>query len=262
MRTTVIVSLGVGTGILVSTLAGLVCLTIALSNCACERNERPEVEVYRPRTGVAGEIERKINERKYGPVDLDAAKEVKNGGLFARIRANRQANACGGAAGACAGSQSRAVTVTTNQVTRTYSGQMTTRSSPSTNSDCANGQCERPNAASSQPGEYPAINPLDVISNTCPTCPVNSNIFTRQEKSIARHEVKTGAFVCSHCRKACIGDEWHTDWVGDGTPITFLCERCYSRMNSNQLMSAYRAYAAKQTASNGKQALMHQEIDR
>ena len=109
--------------------------------------------------------------------------------------------------------------------------------------------------------EYPAINPLEPENGDCTMCRPHVEVEKLLRKKVApRAENKTGSFICSHCRKPHVGEEWHTDWTADGTPITFLCENCYSSMSSQQRIAAYQAYAARQTLKIGKTALLHQEI--
>jgi hypothetical protein len=195
--------------------------------------------IFKPNSGAIGDTERAINDLKYGPVNLDAAKEIKNG-LFARIRDTRQSRICNPVP------QQACVPVQDTRVIepQPYVIQATGIESPS-----------------DPLKEYPAINPLEPQSGDCPTCPPSVEIEKLFRKKVSpRSENKTGAFICSRCRKSHVGEEWHTDWAADGTPITFLCESCYSRMSSQQRLEAYEAYASRQTTKNGRAALLHQEI--
>lgn len=81
----VIVSLSLGT----ATLLTLCCFGLCLSLLFNHRPAEPVADVpFVPHRGEVGQKE--ANELKYGPVNLDAAKEVKNG-IIARIRARRAA---------------------------------------------------------------------------------------------------------------------------------------------------------------------------
>jgi hypothetical protein len=90
----VVISVSIGTGILLVGLVLLICASIAVAAVGTKSPSKPLLDVYRPKTGMAGEVERSINDLKYGPVNLDAAKEIKNGGLFSRIRDRRQSRVC------------------------------------------------------------------------------------------------------------------------------------------------------------------------
>jgi len=90
----VVISVSIGTGILLVGLVLLICASIAVAAVGTKSPSKPLLDVYRSKTGMAGEVERSINDLKYGPVNLDAAKEIKNGGLFSRIRDQRQSRAC------------------------------------------------------------------------------------------------------------------------------------------------------------------------
>ena len=71
--------------------------------------------------------------------------------------------------------------------------------------------------------------------------------------------LKTGAFICSNCRKPKIAD-WHTDWKEDGTPETFLCKSCHAFMTPAQRKAAFDSYQARQFISAGSAGLLHQEV--
>ena len=222
---------------------------------SCVHNTEPNLkqDVFRPKSGAVGDVERSINDLKYGPVNLDAAKEVKNG-LFSRIRDNRQARICAPASQqACVPSQTVRVIDSSDC---TFSNAIV---QPQSYVIQATGI--KP-AESSVIKEYPAINPVEPTNGDCPTCRPHVEVEKLLRKNESpRAENKTGSFICSNCKKPHVGEEWHTDWSADGTPITFLCESCYSRMSAQQRIAAYQAYASRQTKKNGKTALLHQEID-
>lgn len=227
MKTSVVVSVSLGTAFLLAALAsfivaGVAFVTIGIHQPAVSR------DVYKPKTGAIGDIGKQINDLKYGPVNLEASKEVKNG-LFSRLRARRTSSSqptvqtCQG--GSCSTvTYASPVIVETKTITRTVEPE--------------------------QPYVTP-INPLENLdASDCPsgTC-----------RKSPRSEVKTGAFICSNCRKSQVGD-WHTDWRPDGTPVTFLCESCYQRMTPDQRAKAYQGYTARQSKKVGPIGLLHQEI--
>ncbi len=259
MSRAIVVSVSIGTGLLIVCMVLMICLAIGATVCihSVEPNIAPAI--FRPKSGAIGDAERSINELKYGPVNLDAAKEVKNG-LFARIRDSRQSRAC-------ANVQRQAYVPVQQQV---YVPVQKARVIDPT--DCTYSYAiaqpqpfviqatgfESPPTAHK---EYPAVNPLESETGDCPRCRPHVEVEKLlRKKESPRFENKTGSFICSHCKKPHVGEEWHTDWSEDGTPITFLCESCYSRMSSQQRIAAYQAYAARQTLKNGKTALLHQEI--
>jgi hypothetical protein len=239
MSRAVIVSVSVGTGLFIGCMVLMLCVAIGATFCIDSAESMMAPAIFKPKSGAIGDSERAINDLKYGPVNLDAAKEIKNG-LFGRIRDNRQSRICAPV------EQQACVPVQDTRVIepQPYVIQATGIESPS---DAFK--------------EYPAVNPLEPQSGDCPTCRPSVEIEKLLRKKVSpRSENKTGAFICSRCRKSHVGEEWHTDWAADGTPITFLCESCYSRMSSQQRIEAYQAYASRQTTKNGRAALLHQEI--
>lgn len=246
MSRAIVVSVSVGTGLFIGCLVLMLCVAIGATFCVDSTEPTRAPTIFKPKSGAIGDSKRAINDLKYGPVNLDAAKEVKNG-LFARIRDNRQSRICAPA------QQQACVPV---QVTRviepqSYVSQATGISLPQASHNTQTGDNH----------EYPAINPLENQSGDCPSCRPYVEIEKLFRKKVSpRSENKTGAFICSRCRKPHVGEEWHTDWAADGTPITFLCQSCYSRMSSHQRIDAYKAYASRQTSKNGRVALLHQEI--
>ena len=258
MSRAIVVSVSIGTGLLIVCMVVMICLAIGATVClpSVEQTEAPAI--FRPKSGTIGDAERSINDLKYGPVNLDAAKEVKNG-LFAKIRDKRQSRVCNPVQPAYVPVQQVAcVPIQSNRVIDptdcTYSYAVAL---PQPYVIHVTG-IESP---SNPPKEYPAINPLESDASNCPTCrPLVEIDKLLRKRASPRAENKTGSFICSHCKKPHVGEEWHTDWSEDGTPITFLCESCYSRMSSQQRIAAYKAYASRQTTQNGRAALLHQEI--
>ena len=267
MSRAIVVSVSVGTGLLIVCMVVMLC--IAIGATVCMHGSEPSVApaVFRPRSGQIGDAERSINELKYGPVNLDAAKEVKNG-MFARIRENRQSRNCASVQRqVCVPVQQQVVTRVQQQVCVPF---QTTRVIDPT--DCTYSyaiaqpqpyviQATGIESPSTPTREYPVVNPLESETGNCPTCRPHVEVEKLlRTKGSPRSENKTGSFICSHCKKPHVGEEWHTDWSEDGTPVTFLCESRYSRMSSQQRIAVYQDYAARQTLKNGKTALLHQEI--
>ena len=255
MSRAIVVSVSVGTGLLIVCMVLMLCLAIGATFCVQGTENNVAPAIFRPKSGAIGDSERSINELKYGPVNLDAAKEVKNG-LLARLRDNRQVRTCA--------SVQRQVYVPVQQqvIARVQQSVCV----PIQTYSIAQSQPYVIHATgiqtpSTPPKEYPAVNHLESDASDCPTCRPHVEIdkLLRKRES-PRSENKTGSFICSNCKKPHVGEDWHTDWSADGTPITFLCESCYSRMTSHQRIAAYQAYAARQTLKNGKTALLHQEI--
>ncbi len=259
MSRAIVVSVSIGTGLLIVCMVVMLCLAIGATVCIHSNEPTVAPAIFRPKFGAIGDAERSINDLKYGPVNLDAAKEVKNG-LFARIRDNRQARTCASVQRqvfvpvqriACARIQ------TTRVIDPTDCNFSYSIAQPQPYVIQATG-IESPSTATR---EYPAVNPLESETGDCPRCRPHVEVEKLlRKKESPRSENKTGSFICSNCKKPHVGEEWHTDWSEAGTPITFLCESCYSRMSSQQRIAAYQAYAARQTSKNGRTALLHQEI--
>ena len=267
MSRAIVVSVSIGTGLFIVCMVLMLCLAIGATVCVHSTKPLNVPTFYRPKSGSIGDAERSINDLKYGPVNLDAAKEVKNG-LFARIRENRQARAGASVSQVCVPVQQSYVPAQTVRVIDptdcTYSYAIA-QSQPfvlqPTGIQLPMTFVPQPTVINKPNVEYPAVNPLESTTGDCPTCRPNVEVEKLlRKKQSSRSENKTGSFICSHCRKPHVGEEWHTDWSEDGTPITFLCESCYSRMSSQQRIAAYQTYAARQTLKNGKTALLHQEI--
>lgn len=259
MTRTVVVSLSIGTCLLMSLAIAALSTAIILGGHVAIPAASPHSAApapFVPKTGALGELNRLKNEIQYGPVNLDAAKEVKNG-LFDRIRAVRQARLCP----PCQPAPPR-------QPAQTHYSQpihVTTACRFVDPSDCnythivADAASVRAPLVMQPTGiEMPSVVPLATIMAdppsyspapaNCPTCPRDP-----------RTAVKTGSFICSNCRKSQVG-KWHTDWNASGQPITFLCENCYSFMTPQQRETAYRGYIARQTKNVGTVGLLHQEL--
>lgn len=228
----VVVSVSLGTAFLLFVLTVVVVLGTAVATVGVHSQTTQAPSVFRPKTGVIGEIEQQINDLKYGPVNVSATKEVKNG-LFDRIRANRQSRLCQPAQQACSLVQPQAIC---------YSQPI----SPSYSYTTANPIVTQSTGFDEMPITAP-INPLLGSVGDCPSC----------DKS--RAAVKTGTFICSNCRQSQVGN-WHTDWNADGTPTTFLCKRCHAVMSPDQRERAFTAYQARQFSKLSHSGLLHQEL--
>jgi hypothetical protein len=259
MSRVVVVSVSIGTGLLLVCLVVLLCLSIGAAVYFPQDPSHTASDAFKLKTGVANEAERSINDLKYGPVNLDAAKEVKNG-LFDRLFQRR----CSNTPVPVSSSDCEVPTAYTeigsvvdsipiiisHQTDAVYIEPPSTPLSTTT-----------PNVSRETPFEYPPIATPGSESTNCPSCrpvPELNKLFRKKEST--RSESKTGAFICSHCKNPRVGEEWHTDWAEDGTPITFLCKSCYGRLNPSQRVAAYQAYVSRQMLHNGPQALFHQEV--
>ena len=257
MNKPVVIGLSIGTALLFSIGICVLAAAIVLGGSAGKTAEH-DVRPFQPKTGVMGELHRLKNEIDYGPVNLDAAEEVKNGGgLLARIRQNRQ-QACQ----PCPPAPVQSVQVVS--ACRFQSNPVPVeRPIVIDPSDCnfsyvvANSPPQsiivQTTGIPAPAGiEMPSVAPSETLSKLlekdCPTC-----------KKDPRSELKTGSFICSNCRKSQVGN-WHTDWTDDGQPITFLCEACYSFMSPEQRDKAYRGYIARQTKTVGQIGLLHPEL--
>jgi hypothetical protein len=240
----IVVCLSVGSSLLVLLATGIVSTAILLSGC--NLNPQPDSQMIRPfqpKTGVMGELNRLKNEIDLGPVNLDAAKEVKNGGLFARIRANRQARQqcqpCQTSQTVVSACQFQNAPIVVDPSDCNYSQTLATTSVQSI-------------VLQSTGVEMQSVVPPKEIEKAfakdCVTC-----------KTTPRTELKTGSFICSNCRKSQVGN-WHTEWNDAGQPITFLCETCFHAMSPEQRDKAYRGYIARQTKTVGQIGLLHPEL--
>ena len=235
-----VISLSIGTCLLLAAMSVFIVAGFVIVTLKVHPSKPNNVDVFRPKTGVVGEIEHTINELKYGPVNVQATKEVKNG-LFDRIRARRQA------AQVC-----RPCTQPTQ--TTVYSYPVVSYSQPiaqyRTESVVSTSVVVKPVGPVGY--EMPAVSPVNPIeaaqNNECTTC-----------KKDPRSEIKTGSFLCSNCRQSQVG-AWHTEWNEDGTPTTFLCESCWQKLDDAQRRKAHQAYIARQSKSAGVPGLLHQEI--
>jgi hypothetical protein len=204
---------------------------------------------------------------KYGPVNKDAQKEEKNG-LFDRIRANRQSRMMRNnnvQSSCCVPVQAipvQAYTVQTQGVAMDCT-------------DCNYSyQVAQPVVL---PAEYPMFepsgpngpppSPIMTPTQTPGPCPDGScrpapmSLFDEPVSYDHKSELKTGSYVCSSCRRARVGNQWHTDWTPDGKPVTYLCTDCNERLNANQKNAVYDRYVARQTKTLGAIGTYHPEIE-
>jgi len=211
------VSLSIGTVVFVFMMVALIVVTAFL---VMPLHVSKPVPYSLPRRSDIGELEKVLNELKYGPVNMDAAREEKHG-LFDRLRARRQQ-------ARCVPTQAAIEPSDCNYYRPVVTREVVTIAAP---------------APPPAVVEYPIANPLAVVVEQpvdCADCKVVS----------ARDEPKTGAFACSNCRNSQITD-WHTEWKEDGTPVTFLCVACYRAMTPSQRLSAFNAYRIRQIKSAG-----------
>ena len=240
-----VISVSVGTGILLCMLTAFVVLGSAIVIMDAHSKTSPSLVTpkFKPQNGALGEIEQQINDLKFGPVNTNATKEVKTGWLMDRIRENRQSrvsrqSVCVAQATACqpqSVSSVRVVDPTDCNFSHIVSNPVASQTI-----------VVQPTGIE-MPSTTP-IHPLEVSSPAdCATC------------KLPRNAVKTGSFICSNCRKSQVG-AWHTEWKSDGTPVTFLCEQCHSLMSPEQREKAYIGYLSRQSKSAGIAGLLHQEI--
>lgn len=235
MRQFHVISLSIGTAFLFCLLT--LSLVVAILVATIDVHSEVLPNAFQPNTGTVGEIEHQINDLKYGPVNTDATKGVKNG-LLDRIRSNRQSRLCPPV------SQSVCSPVQV-QTAQSYSYSQSIKTIRSSMVVQPSYQIV-PQSTGIEYPSVPPINPLEAATaKDCPTC-----------KS---PDVKTGSFMCSNCRQSKIG-EWHTDWNEDGTPTTFLCKACHAFMTPEQTQKALKAYQSRQLGKAGHAGLLHQEI--
>ncbi len=276
-RTTIVVSLSVGTAFLFALAITVLSVAIVAGGHASNplvpfnlwSRAVPKPPTFTPKAGAIGELNRLKNDIQYGPVNLDAAKQIKNG-LFDRIRANRQARQ----AGPCnqqtvtrsVSEGPKPIAVTTACHFPAY--QIIDPSDCNASQILADSRARGVTLLTQSIGvpqsigvEMPSVVPLaqlmadrpsdrPVTPSNCTTC-----------KADPRNAVKTGCFICSNCRRSQVGD-WHTEWNEAGQPITFLCEKCFTLMTPDQRETAYRGYLARQSKSVGITGLMHQELSK
>lgn len=273
----IVVSVSLGTGMMLIAMVLMICLSIALDKVIPGTQTQP-VGGHRPKPGIVGEAQRTINDLKYGPVNLEAAKEVKNGGILSRIVQRRQTRSsaanqpnrysndhaefcCNQPVASIPKSTVPIIDPTDCNFGYVVSGNPMVRVEATGISPVQKQPVDVPQIT--KPSlEYPAMELEESKNVDCPSCIQNGVESLFRRFSNPRIESKTGSFVCSNCRKACVGDEWHTDWSEDGTPVTFLCKRCYESMSTSQRIAAYRRYVSRQVSNNGTSALMHQEISK
>lgn len=208
---------------------------------------------------------------KYGPLNKDAQKEEKNG-LFDRIRANRQSRMMRNTnvqSSCCAPVQSTHVVM--DRTDCNYSYQVV----PVVMQPVAQ-PVTRPAQPVVLPAEYPMFEPSGQVTpppspimtpTQTPSCPDGScrpepmALFDQPVSYDRKSELKTGSYVCSSCRRARVGAQWHTDWTPDGKPVTYLCTDCNERLDVLQKANVYDRYVAKQTKTLGAIGTYHPEIE-
>jgi hypothetical protein len=226
-RQAVVVSFSLGTMFLL-----LACAMMVAGAMIAQSQREPGPIVMPPRIGPANSVLKEaIDEWKYGPVDRAKQAEVKDG-LLDRLRARRQSRLC-------PPMQASPMQTSPVQTYASITNLSTMRNGPTeVRIVCPPRVVSGENAPAVSLPEYPAVS-LDALlylnPSDCPSCDRGA-------------ELKTGVFVCSHCGKACVGDEWHTDWQPDGTPLTFLCKECYGKLTPSQRQSVLNRYLKQQAS--------------
>lgn len=223
-RQDVVVSFSIGSMFLL-----LACSLIIGGAFLAQPGCEPNAVMHPPRLGPSNSVLKEaIDELKYGPVNRDKQNEIKDG-LLDRLRARRQARLCPPQV------ERPQTYANTPNVCTVINGPTEVcrvcppRPGPETN----------PVSNPTPPVQYPAVSIDSLLlpmPQDCPSC-------------VRGSDVKTGAFVCSHCGRPCVGDEWHTDWQADGTPLTFLCERCYRALSPEQRQAVFERYLKSQAAN-------------
>jgi len=249
-----VISLSIGTALLACAMTFSVVGAILYATVTAH-SKIPSPDAFRPRVGASEVIESHLNDLKYGEVNVNATKEVKNGlPLFDRIRANRQSRVCAPVVQQYC--PPCPTVVVTNNTPYSLQAQPTYRVVDPT--DCTYSYVVSnpvPNQVIiTQPTgiEMPAILPAKVQDEASP-CP-DGKCKPKQAEA-----VKTGSFICTNCRKSQVG-EWHTEWKSDGTPTTFLCKSCFAIMSPEQRERAYIGYLSRQSKTVGTAGLLHQEL--
>lgn len=62
----------------------------------------------------------------------------------------------------------------------------------------------------------------------------------------ALEQIKHGAYTCERCKKPMVGDQQATDWLSDGTPVTFLCVSCYEKTKPSEKKTLLEKWLADQ----------------
>lgn len=214
-----------------ATILLLVCCCITCVAIITHAMIEPTKVKHPPRLCPPSQLKEVLDEIKYGPVNRKKQDEIKDGFLD-RFLARRQAI------------QSSSCQTPQYQTTRYQQSQCqpVSHNLPSSYSNCSP-QVEYVAVSQKAPPtgvEYPALlQPSLQLPTpqraTCPTCPAS--------------EMKTGAFICSACREPKVGEQWHTDWLEDGRPLTYLCTQCNSRLNASQKQSVFQSYMRTQATA-------------
>lgn len=270
-KTQIVVGVSVGTGLLLAAMVFAISVAIVLSGAVSNAHlpvSTPPTPVFVPQDGLMGELNRLKNDIKYGPVNMDAATEKKDG-IISRIRdrveARSQAYCQNVVQSACRPVQQQSYCQPQQAVYYKSQPAFVSQSIILDPSDCNTSYVlSQPTTRQVilQPtgvNEYPSV---PALNRDCPTCPKLdpdiSQLFNapRVDK---RNEIKTGEFCCANCRRKAVGADWHTDWSRSGMPVTFLCEACYRLMTPAQRTNAYQQYAGRQIKKSGSVGLMHPE---
>lgn len=234
----VVVSCSFGTGLLTIVLASLIAAAL-LCQPAMERTP----VLHPPRIGPPSLLKQSFDEIKYGPVNKSAQQEVKDG-LISRIREMRSRRL-----------EQRCEpqnTVAQNVVIRCPPRDVVSLDGCTVGTPVFVSEpvLYVPKKPVEYPAMSPALSPIDLFFEDCDTC----------AKKDPKSEAKTGSFVCSRCKKPCVGDEWHTYWQPDGSPLTFLCESCHQSLSPAGRQSVYSQYMKRQSKSVGDLQSLHPEL--
>ncbi len=275
----VVVSFSFGTGLL---LVGCFCL-LALGIFSQGSNVTNR-GFATPRLGPPPNALKEAFEHwQYGPVNKAAQNEVKDG-LFSRLRERRQGSfvstaPCIPPASIAVGSQIHSVCppkaysvcppkayIDPTDCTYSYYSNLGTIPPSLSYPQTIVSPVYLPTVVPAPPPqlEYPSnpSNPSNP-SKPCIDCRDIVTLFGGDRDLSPRNakgELKTGQYVCSHCRQSCVGSQWHTDWQPDGSPLTFICERCDQRLSIAQKSAVFKSYMAKQSKQSSIGAL-HPELE-
>lgn len=217
----VVIRFSVGATILLLVCAGITSLAI-ISHAMIE----PSAVQHPPRVCPPSELKQAIDELKYGPVNRTKQNEIKDG-FLGRFRARMQSRQFANAQPQC-----QAAPIQQPNATSAFCPPTTFASATIHKTSDVTKAVEYPsNEYQTNPIALPNIR----VPSICPTCPIA--------------EIKTGAFICSHCRQPKVGEDWHTDWMEDGKPLTYLCRHCNSSLNASQKQAVYQSYMRTQSSA-------------
>lgn len=141
---------------------------------------------------------------------------------------------------------------------------------------CPDGVCPLPqqpwtppsNAGSSEPANEVNADALDEVKSgpdcmNCaprypagpayPTTPTSPLVLPSSYRQPAEQveQPRTGAFQCERCKRPTVGDQWQEVWSDDGTPLTFMCRRCWEETNVEQRVAVLENYLKRSGITGG-----------